>query len=422
MPRREGRLAGAGVRSGAATSPSPGTPAVERRVEQSKSDPARRPRISTAVPDSVWNDKALNADIATLPANYSFEVHKTVHRIRTMGARRVALQLPEGLLMYANILADIIRNHCSEAETIVLGDVTYGACCVDDYSAKSLGADLLVHYGHSCLVPVQSCSIPMLYIFVHIGFDATHLVRCVQDNFEKGSKIALAGTIQFVNTIHAVRDKLAETHGAENIIVPQARPLSPGELLGCTSPKFDAVDALIYVADGRFHLESAMIANPTVPAYRYDPYAKTFTQERYEHDKMLSSRRSAVQVASTANKFGIILGTLGRQGSPKILERIRKAISDAGKHSVVVLMSEITPMKLDLLGRCSSVDAWVQIACPRLSIDWGHGFGNIPLLTPYELFVAVGAVQWKDQYPMDFYAKKGGIWSNYYKETPKAPA
>lgn len=36
-----------------------------------------------------------------------------------------------------------------------MGDVTYGACCVDDFSAKALGADLLVHYGHSCLVPVD---------------------------------------------------------------------------------------------------------------------------------------------------------------------------------------------------------------------------------------------------------------------------
>ena len=32
-----------------------------------------------------------------------------------------------------------------------MGDVTYGACCVDDYTARALGADLLIHYGHSCL-------------------------------------------------------------------------------------------------------------------------------------------------------------------------------------------------------------------------------------------------------------------------------
>lgn len=32
-----------------------------------------------------------------------------------------------------------------------MGDVTYGACCIDDYSAKALDMDLLIHYGHSCL-------------------------------------------------------------------------------------------------------------------------------------------------------------------------------------------------------------------------------------------------------------------------------
>jgi 2-(3-amino-3-carboxypropyl)histidine synthase len=39
--------------------------------------------------------------------------------------------------------------------------------------------------------------------------------------------------------------------------VPQARPLSAGEVLGCTAPTLDAArfDTLVFVADGRFHLE-----------------------------------------------------------------------------------------------------------------------------------------------------------------------
>lgn len=39
----------------------------------------------------------------------------------------------------------------TEADTIVMGDVTYGACCLDDFTARALGADFMVHYGHSCL-------------------------------------------------------------------------------------------------------------------------------------------------------------------------------------------------------------------------------------------------------------------------------
>ena len=38
-------------------------------------------------------------------------------------------------------------------------------------------------------------------------------------------------------------------------------------------------------------------------------------------------------------------------------------------------------------------------------------------LTPYELFVVLGTAQWNHQsYPMDYYARDGGPWSNYYKE------
>lgn len=56
--------------------------------------------------------------------------------------------------------------------------------------------------------------------------------------------------------------------------------------------------------------------------------------------------------------------------------------------SLQVLLSEVAPWKLALM---EGVDAWVQIACPRLSIDWGEGFTK-PTLTPYEALVALGEV------------------------------
>ncbi len=41
-------------------------------------------------------------------------------------------------------------------------------------------------------------------------------------------------------------------------------------MLGCTAPVLKGgADAIVFVADGRFHLEAIMIANPTVPAYRH---------------------------------------------------------------------------------------------------------------------------------------------------------
>ena len=75
-----------------------------------------------------------------------------------------------------------------------------------------------------------------------------------------------------------------------------------------------------YLGDGRFHLEAIMIQNPSIPAYRYDPYTKKFTKEGYEHDEMRTIRREAIQAAKGSKVWGLILGTLGRQGSMKVYE------------------------------------------------------------------------------------------------------
>lgn len=109
------------------------------------------PAPVSQIPPEITNNATLNLAIASLlPSNYSFEVHKTIWHIQKFNVQRVALQLPEGLAMWACAICDLIEQF-TEAETVVLGDVTYGACCVDDFSARALGCDLLVHYGHSCL-------------------------------------------------------------------------------------------------------------------------------------------------------------------------------------------------------------------------------------------------------------------------------
>lgn len=383
----------------------------------------------TKIPAEILNDVRLNAAIAALPSNYNFEVHKTIWRVRELKAKRVALQLPEGLLMFSMVIAEIVEQF-TDADTVIMGDVTYGACCVDDFTAKALGADLLVHYGHSCLVPVdQTCGIKVLYVFVDIKIDSVHFISSVKHNFPATKHLALVSTIQFVASLHAAAKELRES-GYE-VTIPQARPLSPGEILGCTAPKLPAGTTLIYLGDGRFHLEAAMIANPGLQAFKYDPYEKKFTEERYDHQEMRKNRFEAIQRAKGAKTFGLILGTLGRQGSTKVLEYLRKRLATHNRQSVIILMSEIFPAKLQLF---SQVDAFVQVACPRLSIDWGTAFEK-PLLTPYELSVVLGDAKWRleggctggkeekvegESYPMDFYANKSlGYWTPNHKPPDK---
>ncbi|GIL88938.1 hypothetical protein Vretifemale_16848 [Volvox reticuliferus] len=186
-----------------------------------------------------------------------------------------------------------------------------------------------------------------------------------------------------------------------------------------------------------------MIANPTIPAFRYDPYGRIFTRERYDHAGMRAVRRRVIEMACGAQRWGVVLGTLGRQGNPSILATLERHLTAKGIPYTIILMSEVSPPRLAMF---PDLDAFVQIACPRLSIDWGEAFSR-PTLTPYEALVALDVVPgwWEGAepqqqqgqqggiglytgasnaegamapYPMDYYAKDGGEWnSSYHKKS-----
>jgi 2-(3-amino-3-carboxypropyl)histidine synthase len=222
-----------------------------------------------------------------------------------------------------------------------MGDVTYGACCIDDYTAVALGCDMLVHYGHSCLgvyahlaspngnlmpvnpVPIDQTTIKTLYVFVEIAIDSAHLSRTIRLNFPAGrqqfhellldseeadaeipagqqigprrqhlqlegpesssipfgsgdfsdhepTRLALVSTIQFVAALQRLKEDLTielsdySAHSSQNsssqladtqrslfwtgkyeATIPRSKPLSPGEILGCTAPRLRDVDALM---------------------------------------------------------------------------------------------------------------------------------------------------------------------------------
>lgn len=83
----------------------PTTPSEKQEVAIIKADPARKTfgakptRINrNKIPDDILNNFELNEAIKLLPGNYEFEIHKTVWRIKSAGAKCVALQFPEGKL------------------------------------------------------------------------------------------------------------------------------------------------------------------------------------------------------------------------------------------------------------------------------------------------------------------------------------
>jgi hypothetical protein len=86
-----------------------------KRFVGSKSATPSKPGVSSTIanqiPQDILSDALLNEAIKQLPSNYSFEIHKTIHHVRKNNAKMVALQMPEGLQMFACTIADIIERY-----------------------------------------------------------------------------------------------------------------------------------------------------------------------------------------------------------------------------------------------------------------------------------------------------------------------
>ena len=66
-----------------------------------------------------------------------------------------------------------------------------------------------MHYGHSCLVPIDSCVVPVLYVFVDISINTDHLVQSLKHAFARETKLLLVSTVQFIASLHNAREALA---------------------------------------------------------------------------------------------------------------------------------------------------------------------------------------------------------------------
>ena len=106
-----------------------------KRFVGSKAGPSsKRPyptTVANQIPSEILNDAQLNAAIKQLPSNYSFEIHKTIHHVRKNNAKMVALQMPEGLQMFACTIADIIERCAGDVYFLILCILTSDSYVTD---------------------------------------------------------------------------------------------------------------------------------------------------------------------------------------------------------------------------------------------------------------------------------------------------
>ncbi len=323
---------------------------------------------------------------------FDLEEGKLLAEIEGRGARKILIQLPDGLKQEGPRLADLVRQKTG-AEVLVSATPAWGACDLSLDAAMRLKADLLVHYGHNEFLRDGSNGIPVVYIPAKGRHETVTLVEKAIPALT-GKKIGLATTIQHLHTIDAMKATL-ESRGYD-VVVPGRGPWAheSGQTLGCDYFGLKRVQGQVdsfLIVGSYFHAVGASLSvdKPTVYADPYDRAVRSLDEDRA---KILRQRYALIEKARIAQSFGIIVSTKPGQSNPVVASQIQKQLEEKGKRAVLFYADEIVPEKLlDF----ADIDVFVDTACPRLALDDPERFRK-PIVTRDEIMVAVGAWTWEE--------------------------
>lgn len=180
--------------------------------------------------------------------------------------------------------------------------------------------------------------------------------------------ISVYATVQHEKALLEVKEYLL-SQGKKAII--------GGLLLGCSEPRKTDSDCNLLISTGLFHAlnlgvktqKPVIILNPESRAVRViskDEVVRYYKQRSLQIGKVLSART-----------IGIIVSTKPGQENLRLARTARSALIKKGYEAFIFVMNEVNPSSLD---NFTSVDAWVNTACPRLIedefskpfINWGE--------------------------------------------------
>jgi len=318
--------------------------------------------------------------------SYEFELERIKALIKETGARRVGLQLPEGLKTLALALSAEISKETG-VDVILSGNSCYGACDVDEKLEGMV--DLLFQFGHTenpFRKSVHEIQGKVVFVELRSTVNIEPVVeRAIAEI--KGDCVGLVATVQHVHALEEAKEMLARA-GKEAVIGESNNLKYDGQVLGCDfSSARVPCDEIVFIGSGSFHpMGIALYAGKRVIAA--DPF--TMQISVFEPDELRKKRYIVIGRALDAKSFGILISTKSGQFKLNEAITIQKRAVAKGLDADLIALEEITEERL--LG--FKVDAFVNTACPRLAEDFVHF--KTPVLSINEFEVVLGDRSWED--------------------------
>lgn len=322
--------------------------------------------------------------------SFDFEEQRIVEEIWRLNAKRVVIQMPQGLKPHAVNLAKIVED--AGAVAFISSDPCYGACDVALFDAELVDADLVVHFGHAKMMLDHKP--PALYIETHAEIPIEPALQQALHLLQPYKTVGLTTSIQHIHALAEAKQFLAG-HG-KTVLVGDAGQLAyAGQVIGCnySSAKAvaDQVDAFLFIGGGVFHALGVALGTgkPTIIADPYDKRARSITDEA---QRLLKQRYASIMAAKDAQAIGVLVGLKSGQKHLDVAFKAKALAEKTGRAAYLLVGREITP---DALMEFPQIDAYVNTACPRISLDSPGKFQK-PILTFNEFRVLCGEVSWTD--------------------------
>jgi len=277
---------------------------------------------------------------------------------------RVLLQFPEGLKSEA--LKEAGRLEKEGNEVFVSASPCYGACDVAVDEAKKIGAEKIVHFGHSKFMEIEEVEVEYKEHFIETDFRPV-LEKALAE-LKEAKAIALATTIQHIRQLPQIR-RFLESKGKTILIGKGRLTRFDGQVLGCDNSAvasiMDKADAVLFFGGGVFHpLGMRGIKKPVIAA---DPYSGAVRKLNAELERLERRRRAMFSKAGEAKAFGILVSTKPGQFNIGIAKQVKDALERAGRRAAILVSNEINLLSLE---NFRSFDCYVNTACPRLWEDF----------------------------------------------------
>ncbi len=323
---------------------------------------------------------------------YDLEEGRLTEEIRKRSPKRVLLQFPEGLKPLASKLAETLGQKTG-VEVFVSGDSCYGACDLALIQMQQLQADLLIHVGHA-EIPSQKAH-DVIYAEARSDEKIEKPLEEALKLLKQEKRVGLAASVQHLHLLGEAKEMLERAGKVVVVGKPSGRLMYEGQVLGCDyGTVFSAasdVDAFVVLAGGDFHSLGVSVTSGkrTIVA---DPYQQTARDATGLVRKILRQRYAAIVKFKETRRVGIVAGLKSGQMNLALARKLKTLLEENGKRCTLIASLELVPESLESF---TDLDGFVEIACPRISID-DRGRYHKPVLNPDEALVAIGEKSWED--------------------------